>query len=381
MIPAERILPGSTIGVLGSGQLGRMLSIEARKLGYRIRTYSPDSDSPTGALADEEVVAGYDDLEAVRAFVGNVDVVTFEFENVSLEAAAVAAERVPVRPDATLLYTTQHRLREKEFLRSRGFPVTEFIAVHRAEDLAQAVTELGDVLLKTAAWGYDGKGQIRINADGSPSDAWAALATDEAIAERVVPFEAELSVVVARSLEGEIVTFDPSRNVHEGGILDLTVCPSGLGDHVDADARQLAAAIASSVSLVGVLCVEMFLTRDGRLLVNELAPRPHNSGHWTFDAAVTSQFEQQLRAVCGLPLGSPRRLSPVAMVNLLGDLWERGEPDWTAALAVPEVKLHLYGKEHARAGRKMGHITAFGATATEARDRALEARWRAGPGR
>jgi 5-(carboxyamino)imidazole ribonucleotide synthase len=374
----QRILPGSTIGVLGSGQLGRMLSIEARKLGYRIRTFSPDSDSPTGALADEEVVAGYDDLEAVRAFVSNVDVVTFEFENVSLEAAAVAAESVPVRPDATLLYTTQHRLREKEFLRSRGFPVTDFMVVYGVEDLERVVGELGDVLLKTAAWGYDGKGQVRVREGESASDAWAALAAAEAIAERVVPFEAELSVVVARSLEGEIVTFDPSRNVHEGGILDLTVCPSGLGDHVDADARQLAAAIASSVWLVGVLCVEMFLTRNGRLLVNELAPRPHNSGHWTFDAAVTSQFEQQVRAVCGLPLGSPRRLSPVAMVNLLGDLWEGGEPDWSAALEVPEVKLHLYGKEHARRGRKMGHITAFGATAAEARDRALEARGRAG---
>ena len=371
------ILPGSTVGVFGSGQLGRMFAVEARKLGYSVHTYSPASETPTGAIADVEIAADYDDLDAVRRFAREVDVVTFEFENVDAAAAAAAAEIVPVRPDGTLLYTTQHRLREKQFLQSRDFPVTEFLPVTSVGELKAAVASLGEIILKTASWGYDGKGQIRVRPGDSLDDAWTSLGADAAIAEKLVEFEAELSVVVAREPHGDVRCFDVTRNEHVNGILDLSVCPSGFDDSILEQAHQIAFRIAKSCHLVGVLCIEMFLDANGRLLINELAPRPHNSGHWTFDAAVTSQFEQQLRAVCALPLGETRRTVPaVAMVNLLGDLWDRGEPDWPAALAMPDVKLHLYGKIDPRPGRKMGHITAFGDTPEDATRRALEARRR-----
>lgn len=372
---SRAILPGSTIGVFGSGQLGRMFTVEARKLGYRVHTFSPASETPTGALADREIESDYEDLEAVRAFARGVDVVTFEFENVSSDAAAAAAEIVPVRPDGILLYTTQNRLREKDYLRSRGFPVTDFVAVRSAHELRAALESMGNVVVKTANWGYDGKGQARVASGSSSSGAWTSLGTEIAIAEKLVDFEAEISIVVARAQNGEIRCFEVTRNEHVNGILDMSVCPSGLDDSILDQAVEIAAGIARSCHLVGVLCVEMFLTSDGRILVNELAPRPHNSGHWTFDAAITSQFEQQLRAICGLPLGETKRMVPaVAMVNLLGDIWNTGEPDWMSALAVRGVKLHLYGKADARPGRKMGHITAYGESPDEAVERALAAR-------
>lgn len=368
-------LPGSTVGVFGSGQLGRMFAVEARKLGYRVLTFSPASDTPTGALADQEISADYEDLDAVRAFARRVDVVTFEFENVAADATAAAAEIVPVRPDGTLLYITQNRLREKDFLASRGIPTTRFAAVRSEKELREAFDRLGPIILKTASWGYDGKGQKRLETPDEIPAAWRALSTDAAIAEQKVDFEAELSVVVARSTSGTISCFEVTRNHHVDGILDLSVAPSGLPGEVTEQAVEIACDIARMSHLVGVLCVEMFLDRSGKLLVNELAPRPHNSGHWTFDCAVTSQFEQQLRAVCGLPLGQTQRMVPaVAMVNLLGDLWTGGEPNWVSAMRRTDVKLHLYGKGEARPGRKMGHITAFGETAEQATERALAAR-------
>ena len=369
------ILPGSTIGVFGSGQLGRMFTVEARKLGYRVHTYSPASETPTGAIADVEVVAEYEDLDTVRAFARDVDVVTFEFENVSSRATEAAAEIVPVRPDGSLLHTSQNRLREKEFLSVNGFPTTSFMEVSSARELRDAVESLGEVIVKTAAWGYDGKGQRRVGVGDDPANAWTSLGTDLAIAERLVDFEAELSVVVARSTTGAIETFEVTRNTHVDGILDVSTCPAGFDPVIEEAAIALATDIAHEADLVGVLCIEMFLDHDGALLVNELAPRPHNSAHWTFDAAVTSQFEQQLRSVCGLPLGDTSRTVPaVTMANLLGDLWSGGEPNWEAVLSMRDVKLHLYGKDEARPGRKMGHITAFGDTAEEATQRAIEAR-------
>ena len=369
------IPPGSTIGVLGSGQLGRMFAIAARRMGYRVHTLSPDYDTPTGQVADREVQAAYDDLDAVRDFARGVDVVTFEFENVSAAATEAAAEHAPVRPAGSVLHATQHRLREKGFLAGAGFPVTPFAAVRSLGDLRAALAALGTpAVLKTAGWGYDGKGQVRIAAPGEAEAAWSALGGEEAILEAFVDFDREVSVVAARGLDGSFAHFGVIENRHHRHILDISTAPAAVPPGVEREAVAVARGILEGLGVVGVLAVEMFLTRDGRLLVNELAPRPHNSGHLTFDACVTSQFEQQLRAICGLPLGSPELLRPAAMANLLGDLWSEGEPDWEAACRLPDVKLHLYGKAAARPGRKMGHLTALAGTVEEARERVIAAR-------
>ncbi|HEX6864603.1 MAG TPA: 5-(carboxyamino)imidazole ribonucleotide synthase [Thermoanaerobaculia bacterium] len=367
------ILPGATVGVLGSGQLGRMFAIAARRMGYRVHTFSPEYDTPTGQVADLEVTASYDDLDKVREFARGVSVVTFEFENVPAATAEAAAAHAEVRPAGPVLHTTQNRLREKTFLSGSGFPVAPFAAVRSAGELRRALEEIGSpAVLKTADWGYDGKGQVKI--DGNPDAAWVALATHEAILEAFVDFEREVSVVAARGTDGSFAHFGVLANDHRNHILDITVSPAPVPPRVEKEAVEIARGILEGLDVVGVLCVEMFLTRDGRLLVNELAPRPHNSGHLTFDACVTSQFEQQLRAICGLPLGSTELLRPAAMANLLGDLWSGGEPDWAAACRFPEVKLHLYGKAAARPGRKMGHLTALASTPEEARARVIAAR-------
>jgi 5-(carboxyamino)imidazole ribonucleotide synthase len=369
------ISPGAAVGVLGSGQLGRMFAIAARRMGYRVHTLSPDDDTPTGQVADREVKAAYDDLDAVRDFARGVAVVTFEFENVSAAAAEAAAGHAPVRPSGAVLHTTQNRLREKGFLRRAGFPVAPFAAVRSPEELARAVAGIGTpAVLKTGGWGYDGKGQAKIAAPEEAAAAWSALDTDEAILEAFVDFEREVSVVAARGLDGSFACFGVLANDHRNHILDVTVAPAPVPPRVEREAVEIARGILEALEVVGVLCVEMFLTRDGGLLVNELAPRPHNSGHLTFDACVTSQFEQQLRAICGLPLGSTALLRPAAMANLLGDLWRDGEPDWAAACAFPEVKLHLYGKAAPRPGRKMGHLTALADDPEEARRIVLAAR-------
>ena len=366
------ILPGSKIGVLGSGQLGRMFAISARRMGYRVHTYSPDRDSPTGQIADVEVDAAYEDLDRVREFASAVDVVTFEFENVPAATAETAAQVARVRPAGDVLHTTQHRLREKTFLRQHGFPVTRFEAIRSEKDLAK----VRPGILKTAGFGYDGKGQYRVNAPGEALAAWESMGRQEAVLETVVDFEAELSIVGVRSDAGECVFYAPSANAHVGGILDVSSAPVPFPVSVAREATEIARGVMEALNVVGVLCVEFFLTRDHQLLVNELAPRPHNSGHLTIDACVTSQFEQQLRAVCGLPLGSTEMLRPAAMANLLGDVWGKGEPDWAAALALPELKLHLYGKTEARPGRKMGHLTATAATAAQAEQLVRAARAR-----
>lgn len=361
------ILPGAAVGVLGSGQLGRMFAIAARRMGYRVHTYSPDADTPTGQIADVEVCAAYDDLDAVRAWARNVAVVTFEFENVPAETAAACAEFAPVRPGGAVLHTTQNRLREKTALVNAGIAVTPFAAVRSLEELHAALERIGTpAVLKTAGWGYDGKGQAKIMTPAGAPAAWEAVATDAAVLEAFVDFDKEVSVVAARGLDGQCVAYPLIENDHRNHILDLSICPAAVPDAVHREAGEIARTILDTLDVVGVLCVEFFLAKNGALLVNELAPRPHNSGHLTFDACVTSQFEQQLRAVCGLPLGAPDLLAPAAMMNLLGDLWAEGEPDWAAMLAHPNVKLHLYGKAEARPGRKMGHLTALAATPAEA---------------
>ena len=375
---SETILPGATVGVLGSGQLGRMFAIAARRMGYRVHTFSPGDDTPTGQVADREIRGAYDDLAAVRSFAQGVDVVTFEFENVSSAAAEAAAEHAPVRPAGAVLHTTQNRLREKGFLAGSGFPVAPFAAVRSATELAAALTRLGTpAILKTAGWGYDGKGQVKIAAPADADAAWASLGirgSDEAVLEAYVDFERELSVVAVRGLDGAFAHFGVIANDHSRHILDVAVAPAPVPLETVREAVEIARGVLEGLEVVGVLCVELFLTREGRLLVNELAPRPHNSGHLTFDACVTSQFEQQLRAICGLPLGATEMLRPAAMANLLGDLWQGGEPDWVAACRFPEVKLHLYGKATPRPGRKMGHLTALADSAETARERVLAAR-------
>ncbi len=369
------ILPGSTIGMLGSGQLGRMFTIAARRMGYRVATFSPDQDSPTGQVADREVVASYEDLDAIRAFARSVNVLTFEFENVSSAATAAAEAIVPVRPAGRVLHTTQNRLREKTFLAERGFPVTPFVAVNSAQELRKALHGFGGRgVLKTTGFGYDGKGQSRLESEFDVEDVWPAYEGAPAILEAFIDFEREISVVAARGANGQFVHYGAVENRHRNHILDLTIAPASVPEEVSREAVRITEGILESLDVVGVLCVEFFLGRDGMLMVNELAPRPHNSGHFTFDASLTSQFEQQLRAICGLPLGSTEQLKPAAMANLLGDLWESGEPNWQAAAHFPDVKIHLYGKLQARPGRKMGHLTALASTAELAARRVWQAR-------
>jgi 5-(carboxyamino)imidazole ribonucleotide synthase len=374
------ILPNSTVGVFGSGQLGRMFAIEARKMGYRVHTFSPDTDTPTGQVADVETSASYDDLEAVRAFARSVDVVTFEFENVPSATVEAAAEFVAVHPKGEILHTTQNRLREKTFLSTNGFPVARFRHIKTVEDLYRGLDETGTpAVLKTAGFGYDGKGQTRIRSVGEVEAAFEALNGQDAVLEEFVEFEKEVSVVCARGQNGDFVHYGVIENEHANHILDISSAPAEVSERVFSDATEIARSIPETFGYVGTLCVEFFLTKDEKLVVNELAPRPHNSGHLTFGACVTSQFEQQLRAVCGLPLGSTEFHRPAAMANLLGDLWAKGEPNWAGALANNGVKLHLYGKSEPRPGRKMGHLTALGRTSIEAAELVKQARRKLSP--
>ncbi len=369
------IRPGQTIGILGSGQLGRMLAIEARKMGYRVETLSPDRNSPTGQIADKEHVADYTDMTAIAAFAKSVDVVTFEFENVPSLTTEIASEFAPVRPRGEVLHIAQHRLREKQFLHGAGIPVAPFAHIKNEDDLRQALLTIGfPAVLKTAGFGYDGKGQLKLMTPDDVDGAIGLLSHHECVLEGFVDFGMEISVVAARGLDGSFAHFGAVENIHKNHILDVTIAPARIDADTAANAIALAERILEQLDVVGVLCVEMFVKRDGSLVVNELAPRPHNSGHYTFDACMTSQFEQQLRAVCGLPLGSTEQLRPAVMVNLLGDVWDTGEPNWEAALSIPGVKLHLYGKAEPRPGRKMGHITAMADTIELALEHALGAR-------
>ena len=354
----KQILPGATLGVLGSGQLGRMFAISARRLGYRVHVLSPEKSSPTGQVADLEVQADYRDLDQIAEFAKGVSVVTFEFENVPAETTDVCSSYCPVRPAGKVLYTSQNRLREKTFLRDAGLPVTPFVPVNSLAELKSALEKQGvPGVLKTADWGYDGKGQSVIRSINDAEAAWSSLNVPQAILEMFIEFDSELSVVAVRGLDGQFVSYGPIGNAHRNHILDVSVCPARVAPAITKTAIEISKAVVEALDVVGVLCVEFFLTKSGELLINETAPRPHNSGHLTIDAHMTCQFEQQVRSICGLPLGSTELRSPAAMANLLGDVWSSGTPNWSAALAVPNLKLHLYGKHEARPGRKMGHLT------------------------
>lgn len=352
-----------------------MFAIEARKLGYRVHTFSPDKGTPTGQVADIETTSDYNDIDAVREFARAVDVVTFEFENVPSATIDAAAEFVDVHPKGEVLYTTQNRLREKTFLSENGFPVTPFLHIRTVEDLYHGTSELGfPCVLKTAGFGYDGKGQAKLRQPDDIESAFAAMNGNEAILEAFVEFEKEVSVVCARGHDGEFTHYGVIENGHANHILDVSFAPAIVSEKVFREADEIAASIAETFGYVGTMCVEFFVTRDEKLLVNEIAPRPHNSGHLTFGPCVTSQFEQQVRAVCGLPLGSTEFHSPAAIANLLGDIWQNGEPNWSAALSDQHIKLHLYGKADPRPGRKMGHLTSMSETSADAVRSVLKAR-------
>ena len=364
------ILPGATLGVMGGGQLGSMFAMAAKRMGYRVEAFSDSADCPAAHHCDRVHVGAYDDPAALVAMARGLDVLTFEFENVSAVALRALAGVVPVRPASEVLFTTQDRGREKAFLVREGFACAPHRLVRSREELHSAVAAVGlPAVVKTAAFGYDGKGQQKLDAGAGPQEidaAWNSLGACVLIVEAWVDFQCEISVVAARGLDGSTAVFAPTRNHHRHHILDISSVPAGLPAAVLDAAREMAAAVLEKLDVVGVACVEFFVTRDGRVLVNEIAPRPHNSGHLTISACETSQFEQQVRAICGLPLGSTRQLAPAAMANLLGDCWKNGEPDWAAALTVPGVSLLLYGKGEPRPGRKMGHLTALADSVDEA---------------
>lgn len=373
----QPLLPGATLGVLGSGQLGRMFAMSARRLGYRVQVYSPDSDTPAGQLADREWTADYDDLDSLSAFAAEVDVVTVEFENIPSLTLEHLEQFVPVRPGPHVLHAAQNRLREKTALQNSGLPTAPFAAISSEAELRSHLEEFGGRgVLKTAAWGYDGKGQQILSGGEDLPAIWSEVAGQEMILEGFIDFQHELSVIACRNPAGETVCYDPILNDHRNHILDLSICPAEpIPAAIRREAREIGMQVMSSLDVLGVLCVEMFLTRDGRLLINEVAPRPHNSGHLTLDAHHVSQFEQQVRTICDLPLGTTEFCQPAAMANLLGDLWINGrQPNWSNVLAMPGVTLHLYGKEEAKPGRKMGHLTALGDTPQEAARLALAAR-------
>ncbi len=376
-LPDTRVIqPGGTIGVFGGGQLGRMLAEAARPLGYRTHVFSDQPDCPAGQVADELTTGDLNDEAALRRFIESVDVVTLEFENVPTAALELSAQSVPARPAAPVLHITQDRLREKRFLTGAGVECPPFAEVTDDSSLAAAVEQIGTpAVLKTAADGYDGKGQAVVHSPAEAAEAWNRLGRKRSIFEGFVDYQCEFSVIVARSPSGEVSTYGPIRNDHANHILDVSVLPDPSVDAIGTEARAKATHVAERLGSVGVLCVEFFFHNDGRLLANEIAPRTHNSGHLTIEGCETSQFEQQVRAVCGLPLGPTTMRAPAAaMANLLGDAWQGGEPDWDAVRSNPNAQLHLYGKANARPGRKMAHITATGESPAEARARVLAAR-------
>ena len=352
------IPPGSTIGILGGGQLGRMLILAGRRLGYRFQVLEPKPGCAAGMVADGEINAPYEAGSALLRLAKTCQVLTFEFENVSAQALGPIEDLLPVRPAASVLSICQNRRREKEFLRRRGFPCAPFRVVHGSDELLQAVRELGNsCVVKTADFGYDGKGQVRITEpDFDEKAVWGRLDGESAVVERWIDFEGEFAVICARGTDGQEAIFPVIENEHRNHILHRSIVPARISPALAVEAGELALEITRAMDVVGLLAVELFLTREGEWLVNEMAPRPHNSGHFSFDACLTNQFEQHLRAICGLPLGSCDLLRPVVMTNLLGDLWEDGGPRWSRLLEEPGLKLHLYDKGEQRSGRKMGHI-------------------------
>ena len=376
----EPILPGAALGVLGGGQLGRMFAIAAAQMGYEVVVFSPESDCPASQVSARTICAAYDDMRAVRDFARQVKVVTLEFENVPTATVEAIEAITPVRPGSSVLSVTQNRLREKDFLSDHGFPVTAYAPAEDALQVRAAVSTVGlPAVLKTTAMGYDGKGQRLVASADEAEAAFAALGAGQMVLESKVALDKELSVVGARGLDGSFASFGPIENRHSNHILDVSLVPADISQQVAVRAVQLTRDVLVALDVVGLLCVEFFLSEEGELLINELAPRPHNSGHYSIEACLTSQFEQQVRAITGLPLGSTEQIRPAAMANLLGDLWAEGEPDWTEVLGQAGISLHLYGKRQARPGRKMGHLTATAASVEEACRRVVNARRRLCP--
>jgi 5-(carboxyamino)imidazole ribonucleotide synthase len=368
------ITPPATLGILGGGQLGRYFVIAARTMGYKTIVLEPDPQAPAGLVADQHLVAAFDDAAALQQLAAACGVVTTEFENPPAAAMDWLSGHTLVRPSPASVAIAQDRRSEKLFLSRADIPIAPFAVIETAAEVIAASSFEYPAILKTARLGYDGKGQIAVVEPGDLAEAWGRLDRQPCVLEQRLPLDSEVSVVLARGASGQIAAYRVAENTHVAGILDCTIVPSAIAPATAERAAELAAQIAEALDYVGVLAVEMFIVGDS-LLVNELAPRPHNSGHWTLDAAITTQFEQQVRAVCGLGLGDPALTAPaVAMVNLLGDLWADGEPDWSTVLSHPNASLHLYGKEVARPGRKMGHLTVTAATAEDARRLAIAIR-------
>jgi len=385
--PVEKtsiVLPGGLIAILGGGQLGRMTAMAARTMGYRVRVMDPEALCPASFISDEVIVGKWDDARAARRLATGADAVTLEIEQIGVDALSEVASIAPLRPGVEPIRIIQDKTLQKIWLEDEGFPVGPFRVVENEEELQEAVAVLGGrVFLKIGRGGYDGRGQARIGMDASATEesisaAWQSLGGQPSVAEQALDLDYEISVMAARNPAGEVRSFPAARNHHENQILAWSVLPAGVPDEIEARAQTLAAEMIARLGLEGLLCLELFVTKKGELLVNELAPRPHNSYHQSERSCVTSQFEQLVRTTCNLPLGSTELISPCAIVNLLGEVWlsESGEPDFAAALAVPGVRLHLYEKHAPRVGRKMGHLSSVGATAEQALERVLEAKRR-----
>ena len=375
------ILPPATLGMLGGGQLGRFFVSAAHEMGYQVWVLDPDKNSPAGQIAERHFCNNYDDYAALDAFAAGCAAITTEFENVPAATLDYLAKFVPVRPSATAVAICQERIAEKSFLRDNGLPHGPFTEIRSEDDIRNAPAELFPAILKVARFGYDGKGQATVNNHQEALLAFGHVKGEACVLEQRLKLDYEVSVVLARDEQGQVRCFPTGENEHTRGILDVSIVPARTSVCLRSDAEDVAARIADKLGYIGTMAVEFFVSQ-GRLIVNEMAPRPHNSGHYTIDACVTSQFEQQVRALCGLPLGESRAHSAAVMVNLLGDLWfEKGEngehyrePDWAKLYAVPNLKLHLYGKHHARPGRKMGHFTVIGESAEQVQSTARAAR-------
>jgi 5-(carboxyamino)imidazole ribonucleotide synthase len=363
------ILPDATLGVLGGGQLGRMFTLAAHSMGYRVAVLDPDPHSPAGLIADQHIKADYRDHAALQMFGEECSVITTEFENISADSLEYLEKFCPVRPSPAAVRIAQDRIREKTFVREHGLDTAPFAAIYEVSDIEESFGELNPpLLMKTASMGYDGKGQIQVDSLDAALAAFEQISDGTCILEERVELAHEISVVLARSNSGQTAVYPAAENRHAKGILDTTIVPARVAPEVTDAATEMAIQLADALEYCGVLGVEFFHTRQGELLINEMAPRPHNSGHFTVDACATSQFEQQVRVMCGLLPGDPQLLSPVVMVNLMGDIWNNGDPAWEAILNEPQAHLHLYGKHEPRHGRKMGHINCLASDVETALD-------------
>ncbi len=370
------ILPPAMLGMLGGGQLGRFFVIAAHEMGYKVTVLDPDSNSPAGKIADVHICAAFDDKSALLKLANTCEAISTEFENVPADSLSFLAETKPVRPSAYSVAIAQHRVSEKNFLKHAGLPVAPYAVINEIDDLPSDDSDIYPAILKVARFGYDGKGQARVKNQQEAQSAFLAFEREECVLEKMLKLDYEVSVVLARDVYGNVVTFPTSENSHLNGILDVSIAPARGRDAISHQAQKLAIIVAEKLASTGVLGVEFFVC-NGELLVNEMAPRPHNSGHYTIDACVTSQFEQQVRVMTGLPLGSTRQHSPAVMVNLLGDIWPEDNlaaPEWQNALNNSQLKMHLYGKHEARPGRKMGHFTVINVSRDEAIKQAMQVR-------